>query len=274
VFSFLKDIWHFRYPKEMALPFFYKNVFGPFTLPADVSALVSKPWSVLTFMFAEDNVWKTFTNMLWLWCFGSILQMAGHNRKIISLFIYGSLSGAFLFLIAYNLLPSLSAQLPFAYANGAGAGVMAVAVAATMVVPGFRFFPMIGGGIPLWVLSIFYMASAVFTAYDNTTGLILLAGGVIAGALFIFFLRMGYDGSNWMNNLSDWFGNLFNPDKPAKGKNIKDELFYKSGGEPYNKKPNLTQQRVDAILDKINQQGFNSLTEEEKELLKRTAKEE
>jgi hypothetical protein len=31
---------------------------------------------------------------------------------------------------------------------------------------------------------------------------------------------------------------------------------------------------VDEILDKINQKGYNSLTEEEKELLKRASKEE
>jgi hypothetical protein len=38
-----------------------------------------------------------------------------------------------------------------------------------------------------------------------------------------------------MNHLFDWFGNLFNPDKPAKGKQIKDELFYKSDRTPFAK---------------------------------------
>ena len=62
--------------------------------------------------------------------------------------------------------------------------------------------------------------------------------------------------------------------KPKKGKSIKEELFYKSSSSPYKKTPNLTQHRVDEILDKINQKGYNSLTEEEKELLKRASKEE
>ncbi|HYM93261.1 MAG TPA: DUF6576 domain-containing protein, partial [Chitinophagaceae bacterium] len=68
---------------------------------------------------------------------------------------------------------------------------------------------------------------------------------------------------------------LFNPDKPARGKKpIKEELFYKTSSRPYNKTPNITQQRIDEILDKINQKGYNFLTDEEKELLKRASKED
>jgi hypothetical protein len=85
---------------------------------------------------------------------------------------------------------------------------------------------------------------------------------------------MGFDGSNWMNNFFDWVNNLFNPDKPKKGKSIKEELFYKSSATPYKKKPNLTQERIDAILDKINQQGYQFLTNEEKEILKQASKED
>ena len=55
---------------------------------------------------------------------------------------------------------------------------------------------------------------------------------------------------------------------------INKELFYKKEKQPFSKKPNLTQQRIDAILDKINQQGYHSLTAEEKELLNKASKEE
>jgi DNA-directed RNA polymerase alpha subunit len=77
-----------------------------------------------------------------------------------------------------------------------------------------------------------------------------------------------------MNNFYEWFNNLFNPAKPAKQKKGKQELFYKSKTQPYTKTPNLTQQKVDEILDKINQKGYSHLTEEEKELLKRASKED
>jgi hypothetical protein len=85
---------------------------------------------------------------------------------------------------------------------------------------------------------------------------------------------LGYDGSEWMNNFFDWIGNLFNPDRPRKRKNSKEELFYRSTATPYTKIPNLTQERIDEILDKINQKGYRFLTDEEKEMLKRASEEE
>jgi len=51
-------------------------------------------------------------------------------------------------------------------------------------------------------------------------------------------------------------------------------LFYKTERKPYTKTPNLSQQRIDEILDKINQHGFHSLTAEEKDLLKKASKED
>ncbi len=75
-----------------------------------------------------------------------------------------------------------------------------------------------------------------------------------------------------MNNFFDWVNNLFNPDKPKK--KIKDELFYKAGRKPYSKTSNLTEQRIDEILDKIHQKGYPSLTDEEKELLNKASKED
>ena len=98
--------------------------------------------------------------------------------------------------------------------------------------------------------------------------------GAFTGFLFIFSLRQGYDWSEWMNNFFDWINNLFNPDKPRKGKkSMKEELFYKSTKAPYKKTLNVTPQHVDEILDKINQHGYQFLTEEEKDLLRRASEE-
>lgn len=74
-----------------------------------------------------------------------------------------------------------------------------------------------------------------------------------------------------MNEVYAWFINLFNPDKNAAPKqSVKDKIFYNTGGrKPYLKKPVVTQQRIDQILDKINQKGFEHLTEEEKNILKK-----
>lgn len=271
--AFMKAVWYFTYQKDLVLPLFHKNILSWFIMPADVDKLLSRPWTIITHMFVHINVWVVFSNMLWLWCFGYIMQDLAGNSKIIPLFIYGALAGAVAFIAAYNLIPSLQSQLPYAEAMGASAGVMSVAVATTMLSPGYRLFPMIRGGIPLWVLTAFYVLSKIFTITD-TANLLVHIGGALAGFLFIFYIRKGYDGGAWMNNFFQWVDNLFNPNKPKKGKTIKQTLFYKSSSAPYKKTINITQQRVDEILDKINQQGYQFLTEEEKEFLKRASKEE
>ncbi len=272
--AFMKAVWFFRFPKDIAPVLFTKNILGWFTMPADTDSLLSRPWTVLTYMFTHENIWKVFSNMLWLWCFGYIMQDLAGNKKIAPIFIYGGLAGGVAFLLAYNFIPSLQPQLPYATAIGASSGVMAVAIATTMLSPMYKIFPMIGGGIPLWVLTALYVISDLATISISDTGNLLahLAGAVV-GVLFVVFLRMGHDWSAWMSNFFDWVTNLFNPDKPKKGKHIKEELFYKSTSVPYKKTPNVTQQRVDEILDKINQKGYSFLSTEEKELLKRASDE-
>jgi membrane associated rhomboid family serine protease len=273
--AFMKAVWYVTYEKNEVLPHFKKEILDLFIMPADVDKLLSKPWTLITHMFVHTSVWEVFANMLWLWSFGYIMQDLTGNKKIIPIFIYGALAGAIAFILAYNFVPALKSQLAFATDMGAAAGVMAVAIATTMVSPNYRIFPMIRGGIPLWVLTIFYILSNVFTiSVKDTANIMLHLAGALTGFLYIFFLRQGYDWGAWMNNFFDWVNNLFNPNKPKKGKSIKDELFYKTSSAPYKKTPNLTQQRVDEILDKINKQGYSFLTDEEKELLKRASKEE
>jgi len=213
-------------------------------------------------------------NMLWLWLFGYIFLDLTGNRKVIPLYIYGALAGALAFVLSYNLSPDLRQHLAEGAIMGANSGVMAIAVGVTMIAPVYRIFPMIFGGIPLWVLTAIYMLiDFASIPLKNTGEYSAHLAGALTGFLFIYSFRRGYDWSEWMSNFFDWITNLFNPDKPRKGKNIKQELFYKSSTKPFKKTPNITEQRINEILDKISQKGFNSLSEEEKDLLKRASQE-
>jgi hypothetical protein len=159
---------------------------------------------------------------------------------------------------------------------GASAGVMAVAIATTVMAPGYRIFPLLNGGIPLWVLTtIFVIIDLATIPVSNPGGHIAHLAGAGMGFLFISQMQRGREWSTWINNFFDWVNNLFNPDKPKKGKVIKSQLFYKSKVTPYKKtSTNFSQQRVDEILDKINQKGYNTLTQEEKDILKRASAED
>ena len=52
------------------------------------------------------------------------------------------------------------------------------------------------------------------------------------------------------------------------------QRFYKETRKPFEKKPHVTQQKLDEILDKINQEGYQSLSDEEKEFLKKASQED
>lgn len=254
----------------------FGNIASYVMLPASLDKLSAHPWTVLTYMFADDSVWRFIGNMFWLWGFGYILQDLTGNRKLVPIYLYGGAAGATFFMLSYTLIPGLKGQIPFAELVGANTAIIAVAIAVTTVAPDYRIFPMINGGIPLWIFTVLYLIVNFSTISHGGAGeYIANLAGAGAGFFFIYQMRRGRDGSIWMNNLFDWANDLFNPNHKRKARSPKDEFYYKvSGTQPYKKIPNVTQQRIDEILDKINQQGYRFLTDEEKEILKRAADEE
>ncbi len=255
--------------QEEALPYF--------AMPAKSSLLVKRPWTILTQMFSHIYFLHILSNMLWLWAFGYILQQISGNGKIIPVYIYGGLLGGLFYALAFNAMPFLPHREENSLLMGGNAGVMAVAVATTFLAPDFRFFRNIGKGIPIWVLTVFYVLAdiVIIIKIDAALGIAHM-GGAVAGWVYIYRLRKGKDAALWMHNYYDWFINLFNPRK--KGGNIqnkKDKIFYDTKGrEPYIRKATITQQRVDELLDKINQKGYQHLTDEEKKFLRKASEED
>ena len=275
-FAILKFIYVIYTLNSLNPAAYQSNVLNWLFLPANLDKLSSRPWTVLTFMFSDQHVFRFIGNMFWLWGFGYILQDLTGNRKLIPIYLYGGVAGALFFMLCFGLIPRFQADASLAQLSGANASVIAVAVAVTTVAPDYRIFPMINGGVPLWILTVLYLVINFSTLSNGDTGgyIASFAGGA-AGFLFILRLRRGHDGSIWINQFFDWCNDLFNPDRKKKGRSPKDEFYYKvSGTQPFKKIPNVTQQRIDEILDKINQQGYRFLTDEEKEILKRAADEE
>ena len=274
--AFVKVIYYFSEGKDGTISF-ENNFFYWLTLPADFDKFLSRPWTLVTHMFVHDmnNVWHILGNMIWLWAFGYILQDLTGNRKIIPVFIYGALAGAIAYMISFNLIGPLKEHLATAQAFGASAGIMAIAIGATTLAPNYRIFQMLNGGIPIWVITVLYLIIDLATIPEGNPGghIAHIAGGLI-GFAFMAMMQRGVDWSIWMNNLYDWVSDLFNPDKPKKGKSVKSQLFYKATVQPFKKTPTITQQRIDEILDKISQKGYSSLSEDEKEILKRASKED
>jgi membrane associated rhomboid family serine protease len=257
-------------------PSFVKHVFDWFVLSANPEKIAWRPWTLISFMFTDQQLFRFISNMFWLWSFGYILQDLTGNRKLIPIYLYGGIAGAVVYVMAHVLVPSIRASIQTDSLYAANCSIAAVAVSTTIISPDYRIFPMISGGIPIWILTLVFLLLN-FSGVPNGEMATYCAygAGALMGFLFIDQLRRGRDGSLWINQFFDWFGNLFNPDKKVLSKNKKDEFHYHVGGtQPFRKIPNITQKRIDEILDKINQQGYRFLTTEEKDILKRAAEEE
>jgi len=227
-------------------------------------------------MFTHYNIWLLISNLLWLWCFGYILQDLTGNKKLIPIYLYGGLAGGIFYMLTISAFPGLRANIAnIAPMMGAGPATVALAVATTAISPKYKIFPLINGGIPLWVLSAIFVLIHLTTSGISHPGFAAadFAGGLM-GFVFIWQMQKGNDWSGWMINLINWIDDLFNPEKKHRKKVEKQRLFYKTKQQPFQKTPHVTQQRIDELLDKINQKGYNFLSDEEKEFLKKASKEE
>lgn len=274
VFIFLSFIKIIYITNNSTEGVFQAQVLNLMTVPGPPQVFAARPWTLLSYMLVHNGIWELITSMLWLWGFGRIFQDLTGNKKLIPVYLYGALAGSVFFLLSVNLIPALRENVNSAVPlSGAGPALMAIAIATTTLAPGYRIFPMIN--IPLWALTAVFVILRIGTVGPGNFGHIaaLAAGGLI-GFVFIWQLQKGNDLGQWMSDFVNWIDDLFNPKK----KHVQDipskQLFYKSNQKPFKKTPHVTQQRIDDLLDKIHNKGYNALSEEEKEFLKKASHEE
>ncbi len=271
--NFIKVVY---YLSETPDALFYTQVLNWLSLPAQADTFLTRPWTFISAIITHHSVWQLISSMLWLWCFGFILQDLAGNNKLIPIYIYGGFVGSFSFLLMNNLVPVLANNVQtVAPLLGAGSAVMAIAVATTTLVPDYRIFTQLNGGIPLWVITLIFVAIDFATLASSNAG--IGAGHLLAGLLGYFYirqLRRGSDWGAWMNKFAHWLNDLFNPDKKHNQSLSSDKQYYKTGTKPFEEKAKPGQQKLDEILDKINEKGYQFLTDDEKKFLKRSENED
>ena len=234
-----------------------------FGVPASLPSLLNKPWTLITYMFLHVDIWHVLFNMLWLYWFGKIFVEFMGNKKLVLVYFTGGVSGALVYILAFNVFPVFSSALPQSYALGASASVMAIVTATAFKVPDYSVYLLFFGRI-----RIVYMAIAlfVFDFFMIPTG---NAGGHIAhigGALFGFLYIQLFENSN-----NIWFRHKHFNRGGFRGKSTWNETFENPSrpvsDEEYNILKAEKQKKMDDILDKISKGGYDSLTKDEKEFL-------
>ena len=242
---------------------FYSQFLLSFALPADLATLARKPWTLVTYMFLHKNFFHILFNLLWLYWFGRIFLQFLDEKKLLGVYVLGGLSGAVMYILAFNAFPVFQNQLPLSYALGASASVMAIVIAVSVFSPTYTIYLMFFGRVKIiYVALIGFLASSVFEFSINTGGKLAHIGGALFGYLFILRLRQGKDMTKFLNRILTTIAGWFKPKPKIKvsHRNAENDL-------DYNRRKKNEQAEVDRILDKIAKAGYDSLTKDEKETL-------
>lgn len=243
--------------------YFTQNIALP-----DLAFYTHKFWTVFTYGWVYNGFWELFSNMIWLYTFGSLVQMLVGYKQIIPMFVYALVVGG-IFFEACQLFPGAAFDIKYSLL-GAHAGVMALAVAALTISPNYRFYLGEHFSIPIVVVACIFFVLAVMNSNLEAPRLFLLAGGALTGFGYVKILQAGYKPGAWIYNFFEGLTNLATPNEYDTSKhNTKRGRVLKM--EP--PKKNSPTKRIDELLDKINQKGYESLTKEEKEFLLKASNE-
>lgn len=229
-------------------------------VPADLSALAQQPWTIVTYMFFHEEFLHILFNMLWLYWFGKLFLQFLSQTQLLWVYLLGGISGAALYIAAYNLLPVFSAQGSFAL--GASASVMAIVFAVSALRPNYTIYLLFIGQIRLKYLALAtLLLDIVSIPFSNAGGHIAHIGGAIFGLIFARKMLKNVDITRPFSNIRSI--NL------KRGKKSKMKVNYRNPETDweYNSRKNVEQKKIDEILDKISRSGYNSLTTEEKNTL-------
>jgi membrane associated rhomboid family serine protease len=242
-------------------------------LPNNLAAFSGHWWTLIVYGWMQypHGFWEMLSNMLWLYCFGSVVQMLVGHRQVIPMYFYCVVMGGVFYLLA-TLLPGELGKSP-AYILGPRAGLMGMAAAAVTLTPQYRLYLTETFSLPLIGVAAVFTFLMIIGSGFYLPVIIMLIGGGLMGFAYIKLLKAGYRPGDWMYQLTSKIASTVTPDEDAlriKNAGKRNEILNKM----YEPRNGISQKRIDDILDKINQKGYNSLSSEEKETLLRAGKEQ
>ncbi|WP_288308121.1 rhomboid family intramembrane serine protease [uncultured Muribaculum sp.] len=223
-------------------------------LPSSLWQLLMQPWSIITYMFTQYDLFHILFNMVWLYWFGEIFLITDTPKRLTALYFYGGISGGVLFMLAYAVLPVFEHQTGFLI--GASASVIAIVAASAILHPDYKVPLFFIGEVPVkWIAIITIAIDFISIGGNNGGGHISHIGGALAGVAYAIAQRRGTDITKPFNRAMDKICNIFGTTDPGNSK------------KHYQKPAMSVNNTLDSLLDKIRRSGYNSLTIDEKKRL-------
>ncbi|MFO7613323.1 MAG: rhomboid family intramembrane serine protease [Bacteroidales bacterium] len=234
-------------------------------LPAKISTLLSRPWTLATYMFLHISFFHILFNMLWLYWFGKIFQEFLRSKQLLFVYIAGGLSGGLLYILFYNVFPVFRMTVDQSVALGASASVMAIVTGIAVYVPGYALNMLLFGRVRIiYIAAILFVLDFFMIRSSNAGGHIAHIGGALFGLLFALSLRKGFS-----------FKRVSNPFRRRR-KTFRPGIKYPNerplSDDEFNLRKAAREKRINMILEKIKKSGYESLSEEDKEILFRAGK--
>jgi membrane associated rhomboid family serine protease len=242
-------------------------------LPPTFSSFITRPWTLITYAFAHDwnDIWHIFWNMITLYWFGKLFVEYLGDAKLIAVYVLGALAGGLFYLLMYNFIPFyIENSVGTIGLVGASAAIFAVMMAIVTLIPDYTFFLLFLGPVKIKYIAMFFIVvSFIGITGGNMGGNLAHLGGVIIGYVYTKQLQAGVNWGSWVTATLEWIGRLFKSSPKVKVTYRKAEPVRKANvaGQPKQPFNKATQEEIDAILDKISDKGYESLTKEEKEKL-------
>ena len=215
------------------------SFFNFFDLHPQINYLLKNIWTIITYAFIHNDIYHIFWNMFILYFASEYFLNFFDEKKYIKTYFYGILFGGLFFVLSYNLFPVFETDSTTLI--GSSAAVYSVLIFICSYFPNNKI-NLILFNIELKYIGIIYiLLSLVQIPIENPGGNIAHLGGALWGYLYAMSI----------------YNNSFNIDLK--------EIINKLKFNNLNKSEN--QKMIDAILDKISESGYESLTKKEKELL-------
>ncbi len=215
------------------------SFFTFFELQPQINYFVKNIWTVVTYAFIHGDFYHIFWNMIILYFSSEYFLNFFDEKKYIKIYFYGILFGGLFFIFSYNLFPVFKDS--YTSLIGSSAAVYSVLIFICSYFPNNKVNLILFNIELKYIGMVYVLFSLIQIPIENPGGNIAHIGGAFFGYMYAISL--------YNNNFNIKLGDILNK---IKMNNI-------SQSE--------NQEMIDAILDKISESGYESLTKKEKELL-------
>ena len=244
-----------------------------FVLTDDFYTILIHPWSLITYSFLHFGFFHILFNMIWLYWFGQFVLNLFTGKRLLTVYLLGAIFGGLLFMLSYNLFPVFEMERGFLI--GASGAVTAIMIFIATYTPNteVRIFTFT---LKLWHIALFlFLLDLVrIPTSGNAGGLMAHVGGAGFGYLYAVQLAKGNDIGKWFENIMDAVANFFKPSTKRPFKTVHRTTQRAAPRSKSKESKSDYQKKVDGILDKIGNSGYDSLTKEEKDFLFKAGKED